>query len=387
MIALARKTLVHEWRRFIPSVFAVGFSGVLLAMQAALVLGIFGSAAVYVTASSADIWVGYPGTQSVNFGRSIGRDVEMRVRMDPDVTAVEPYVWIDGDWRAPAPQSGTSPDTHSGGVSIYLSGIGTADDSMMFTQILTPWQRQRLREPGAVIVDRADLGSLGTPEGGTAWVNNHAVHIVAAVDGLRGLGGANVIASLATAREIAGSNASTYFVARVRTGASPEAVQQRLSRTLSPSTSSFGPYEAWTAKSFARRSQFYWMFDTGAGAGVLFMALIVCLVGSVVTSQSLKAVVAGSAREYAVLNALGVSRGALGRVVIEQACWIGGLGFVLAALASAVLLAIAAAYRVPVALNLAAVLACAVLVAVLSLLSGLGAMRSLLRADPATLLR
>ena len=88
MIALARKTLVHEWRRFIPSVFAVGFSGVLLAMQAALVLGIFGSAAVYVTASSADIWVGYPGTQSVNFGRNIGSDVEMRVRMDPDVAAV-----------------------------------------------------------------------------------------------------------------------------------------------------------------------------------------------------------------------------------------------------------------------------------------------------------
>ena len=75
MIALARKTLVHEWRRFIPSVFAVGFSGVLLAMQAALVLGIFGSAALYVTASSADLWIGYPGTQSVNFGRTIGRDV------------------------------------------------------------------------------------------------------------------------------------------------------------------------------------------------------------------------------------------------------------------------------------------------------------------------
>lgn len=386
MIALARKTLVHEWRRFIPSVFAVGFSGVLLAMQAALVLGIFGSAAVYVTASSADIWVGYPGTQSVNFGRNIGSDVEMRVRMDPDVAAVEPYVWIDGDWRAAAAAHahyGAGPDTTSGGVSIYLSGISTADDSMMFTQLLTSWQRQRLREPGAVIVDRADLDTLGTPEGGTAWVNNHAVHIVAAVDGLRGLGGANVIASLATAREIAGSNASTYFVARVRAGARPEAVQQRLSRTVS----GFGPYEAWTAKSFARRSQRYWMLDTGAGAGVLFMAIIVCLVGSVVTSQSLKAVVAGSAREYAVLNALGVSRGALGRVVVEQACWIGGLGFVLAALASAVLLSIAAAYRVPVALNLAAVLACAVLVAVLSLLSGLGAMRSLLRADPATLLR
>ena len=382
MIALARKTLIYEWRRFVPSVFAVGFSGVLLAMQAALVLGIFGSAAIYVTASSADLWVGYPGTQSVNFGRNIGSDVEMRLRMDPDVAAVESFVWVDGDWRARAGAQGAA----GGGVSVYLSGVSTADNSMMFTKVLTSWQRQLLREPGAVIVDRADLGTLGAQEGSTAWINNHAVKIVAAVDGLRGLGGVNVIASLSTTREIAETSAehgSTYFVARLKQGAKAGEAQARLSR----SSSSFGPYEVWTADAFARRSQRYWMLDTGAGAGVLFMAVIVCLVGAIVTSQSLKAVVAGSAREYAVLNALGVSRAALGRVVVEQACWIGGLGFVLAALASAVLLSIASAYRVPVALNLSAVLACGFLVAVLSLLSGLGAMRSLLRADPATLLR
>lgn len=378
MIALARKTLVHEWRRFVPSIFAVGFSGVLLAMQAALVLGIFGSAAIYVTASAADIWVGYPGTQSVNFGRNIGRDVEMHLRMDPDVAAVESYLWLDGDWRSRNP--------NEGGVSIYLSGVSTEDTSMMFTKILSNWQRQRLREPGAVIVDRADLDTLGTQEGGTAWVNNHPVQIVAAVDGLRGLGGVNVISSLSTAREISGADVlygSTYFVAKLRAGADANAAQSRLSLPVS----SFGPFEVWTAKTFAQRSQKYWMLDTGAGAGVLFMAIIVCLVGSIVTSQSLKAVVAGSAREYAVLNALGVSRGSLARVVVEQACWIGGLGFVLAALASAVLLSIAAAYRVPVALNVPAVLACGLMVAVLSLLSGLGAMRSLMRADPATLLR
>lgn len=382
MIALARKTLIHEWRRFVPSVFAVGFSGVLLAMQAALVLGIFGSAAIYVTASSADLWVGYPGTQSVNFGRNIGSDVEMRLRMDPDVANVEPYVWLDADWRSGSVAQGAA----GGGVSVYLSGISTAEGSMMFTKVLTSWQRQLLREPGAVIVDRADLGTLGAQEGSTAWINSHAVKIVAAVDGLRGLGGVNILASLATAREIAEMHAehgSTYFVTRLKQGAKLSEAQARLSKA----GSSFGPYEVWTAEAFARRSQRYWMLDTGAGAGVLFMAIIVCLVGAIVTSQSLKAVVAGSAREYAVLNALGVSRASLGRVVVEQACWIGGLGFVLAALTSAVLLSIASSYRVPVAINLPAVLACGILIAVLSLLSGLGAMRSLLRADPATLLR
>ncbi|MPM52890.1 hypothetical protein SDC9_99654 [bioreactor metagenome] len=212
------------------------------------------------------------------------------------------------------------------------------------------------------------------------------MRVVAAVDGLRGLGGVNVIASLASAREIAeqpASHGSTYLLARVRKGADAGAVKQRLNK----SGTSFGPHEVWTAKAFAYRSQAYWMFDTGAGAGVLFMAIVVCLVGAVVTSQSLKTVVAGSAREYAVLNALGVSRAALGRVVVEQACWIGGLGVVLAGIASVALLSLARVYRVPVALSGQALLGCAILIALLALLSGLGAMRGLLRADPATLLR
>ena len=379
MIALARKTLVHEWRRFVPAIFAVGFSGVLLAMQAALVLGIFSSAALYVTASSADLWVGYPGTQSVSFGRALSADVEMRLRMEPQVAAVEPYVWVDGDWRGQQALA-------SGGLSVYLSGISTDSRALMFSRLLLPWQRERLREPGAVIVDRADLAVLGGGPGGRAWINNHPVQVVAAIEGLRGLGGVNVLASLATAREIAGETAadgSTYFVASLAADAPVEQVLQRL-RT---GGASFGPFEVWTAEDFARLSQQYWMLDTGAGAGVLFMAVIVCLVGSVVTSQSLKTVVVGSAREYATLNALGVGRGALSWVVIEQACWIGALGFVVAAGASALLLAVASTYRVPVAMSGAAVLVCAGLLAALALLSGLGAVRSLLRADPAALLR
>ena len=381
MIALARKTLVYEWRRFVPSVFAVGFAGVLLVMQAALVLGIFSTAAIYVKATSADLWIGYPGTQSVNFGRTIGPDVEMRLRMNPGIAAVEPYVWVDGDWRSGGPNAATA-----GGVSIYLSGIATANDSLMFDKVLPPWQRQLLREPGAVIVDRADLASLSVHEGDVAWINNHKVRIVAATEGLRGLGGVNVIASLSTAREIAGlrdEQGSTYLVARTSAGTSAQQVQQQLNQR----TEAFGPHEVWTAKGFAYRSQMYWMLDTGAGAAVLFMAIVVCLVGAVVTSQSLKTVVAGSAREYAVLNALGVSRGALGRVVVEQAFWIGTLGMLLAIVASLALLSVARMYRVPVTLNAPAMLACIGLIAILALFSGLGAVRGLLRADPATLLR
>ena len=377
MIALARKTLVYEWRRFVPVVLAVGFSGLMLVAQAALVLGIFGTAAIYVKASSADLWVGYPGTQSVNFGQSIDPDVAMRLRMDPDVLDVEPYEWVDGDWRAQASDSGS--------VSVYLSGVSVSDGAMMFDQLLGADMRARLREPGAVIVDEADLQTLGlNRDVSRAWINGKPVRVVGLLRGLRGLGGVNVLASVDTAREVKGEpdvRGSTYYVARTRIA--PELVQAR----LNDGTTAFGPYEVWTADQFASRSQRYWLLDTGAGMAVLFMALIVCLVGAVITNQSFAAVVAGSAREYATLNALGASRTASARVVIEQSCMVGGMGMVLAAVISSALLALAALYHVPVAMTPLVALACAVLVGLMSLLSSVMAVRVLWRTDPSLLLR
>ena len=377
MIALARKTLIYEWRRFVPVVLAVGFSGLLLFAQAALVLGIFGTAAIYVKASSADLWVGYPGTQSVNFGQSIDPDVAMRLRMDPDVTEVEAYEWVDGDWRAQA--------SNSGSISVYLSGVSVRDGAMMFDQLLSAEMRARLREPGAVIVDESDLQTLGlNRDVSRAWINGTPVHVVGLLRGLRGLGGVNVLASVDTAREIRGDHdarGSTYYVAHTRVA--PEQVQAR----LNDGTSAFGPFEVWTADQFASRSQRYWLLDTGAGMAVLFMALIVCLVGAVITNQSFAAVVGGSAREYATLNALGASRAALARVVIEQSCMVGGMGMMLAAVISSVLLGLAAFYHVPVAMTPVVALACVVLVGLMSLLSSVMAVRALWRTDPSLLLR
>ena len=380
MIALGRKTLVYEWRRFVPAILGVAFSGILLAVQAALVLGIFGSAAVSVNTSTADLWVGYPGTQSVNFGQSIGADVEMLLRADPDVVGVEPYDWSEADWR--------SAKGNGGSISIFLSGLPTRKNAMAFARVLTPKLRQALNEPQAVIVDRSDLSQLGVASGEDGWINGHRVRVTAAIAGLRALGGVNILASLDTARSIKiADNVSgpTYFLARVRDRSQAATARDRLNR--SQGSASFGPFDVWTADQFAWRSQIYWMFDTGAGEAVFFMAGIVLIVGAVITSQSLTSVVVGSAREYAMLNALGVGRGALGKVVLEQSCWIGGIGLGVAAVASTAVLFVAAQQDVPVAMTPLAAGTCGILLVVLSLVSGFVAQRGLLRADPALLLR
>ena len=376
MVALARKTLIYEWRRFLPAMLAVGFAGLLQLLQLALVLGIFGSTSLYITGSSADVWIGYPGTQSVGQGRSIDSDVESRILMDPAVQRVEPYIWVDGDWRGV---------TETGGVSVFVSGIDTRADGLMFSKALPLDLRERLNEPDAVVVDRSDLDQLGVDIGQAATINGHQVRVVGISSGLRALGGVNVICSLDTARHLdsdAEDIGPTYLVAKLRDPTQANDVAVRLR-----GDTAFGPYTTWSADDFANISVRYWMFDTGAGAGVLFLAGIVFLVGAVITSQTLIAAVNGSVREYATLNALGVGVGALRRVVLEQAFWVGALGLLGASVLGVLLLLLARGQNVPVVLNLPAALGCIVLVMGLAAVSGLAAMRSLRAADPATLLR
>ena len=376
---LATIWLQREWRNFVPAVLAVAFSCLMLALQAALVLGIFGSAAVYIHGSDADLWVGHPGTQSVNFGQPIGMNVESMLRVHPDVQSVEPYRWVDGDWHgAPTPDAGPA-------VSVYVSGIVPTLQGLSFSRLLSADMRDRLNSPGAVIVDRADLEQLGASVGERAWINDVAVDVVGAVAGLRALGGVNVITSLATAREIDQSDQGvrpTYLLVSLRAGVDAGRVRDELA-----GQSGIGAYQIWTADEFAEQSERYWLLETGAGAAVLFMAAIVFIVGAVVTGQALVSVVTRASREFAVLMALGVSRRALCRVVLVLAALIGLVGIVVGMLGTLMLFGLAAWRDVPVAMTSGIAAACALAILGLSLCSGLFAMRGVLQAEPATLLR
>jgi putative ABC transport system permease protein len=292
------------------------------------------------------------------------------------VVRVEPFRWVDADWRGAR---------DNGGVSVFVSGIDAGPQGLMFERVLSTDLRARLDEPGAVIVDRADLDSLGVNLGDAATINGHRVRVVGIASGLRALGGVNVLASLTTARQLdttAPADRITYLVAKVRDPAQAEAVATRLG-----DGAAFGSYAVWTAQQFAQRSQWYWMFDTGAGAGVLFLAAIVFLVGAVITSQTLVAAVVGSIREYATLNALGVGVTALRKVVMEQAFWVGALGLLGSSLLAGLFFVLAGYYNVPLQLSPIAALACLLLSMTLALVSGLAAIRTLRHADPASLLR
>ncbi|MEW9309979.1 FtsX-like permease family protein [Labrys neptuniae] len=375
-VALARKTLIHEWRRFLPAIISVGFSGILIIVQGALLLGIVGTNALPVTQSEADLWIGFPGTQSADLGRSIDAGVSADLLVQPRITRVESLLLGSGDWRG----------QRGGGQSVTLLGIDTRPDGLGLAKSVLPVERKLLDEPATVVVDERDLEKLNTQVGGTAEINGNSVRVVGTAHGMRAMGGMNVIASLATVRQLDRSLASpdnvTYFLAALSSAATADMVRARLS-----SLKASRRFEAWTSSELANRSVRYWLLESGAGVGFIFATVVAVVVGTLITSQTLMAAVAASTTQYATLRAIGVPFPKLRRIVVEQAGWVGTIGLGLGLTGSMLAAVLARLNAIPFQLGPGIMFLSGALVLSVAFLAGLLALRRLRHVDPASLLR
>lgn len=371
--SLARASLLLEWRRYLAAVVAVAFSGLLVLVQVALLLGLFGTVTTIIDRGRADLWVVDAGTRSFDLARDMPRRVEMLMHLHPEVAQVETVVIGMGDWRTP----------EGGRVTVTIAGFDTRPEGRAFPADLSPALRVALQVPGTVLADAVDLGKLGLHAGaGDAEVNGQRVSIAGVVEGFRSIGGATLLTSSATARTLLGvqdAERVTYLVLGLARGADPVRVAAELEARI-PGVQVMPPAE------LSGLSQGYWLLESGTGVGFLFSTLLGLAVGLAITSQTLRAAVLGSLREYATLRALGVPLAALRAVVLEQAFWIGLAGLGVTTVAAALLLS-AAATVVAVAVPWWAAAATAAFTLLVALGSGLLSLGPLLKTEPAELLR
>lgn len=371
----ALATIWHERNRFLPAILAVAFSAVLIALQSGLLLGLLSMMSTPVDQSRADVWITYPGVRSVDLGRGIPEAWSYKLEEQPEVDQVEPCVMGFGLWTVQA--STSSPEIRTEVCML----IGTYLDTNSIA-VIEPLRRRpdlldQLREPGAVVVDRSELGRLGVKGiGDKAEVMGYTVHIVGVLDGLKSLGGAYVFCSIDTARALLRywPQDTTYLLARCRNPGDAETIATRLKN--SPRVN------VYTSDDFSIRSRWHWMTTTKAGLALAFTAALGLLVGAVVTSQTLYAATTASQREYATLRAMGIPRWRLKMSVIAQSFWVGLAGLITAAPVTIALSWVAATIGTRVRLPWIIVLSAAGITMVMALASGLLALRSLQQVDP-----
>ena len=378
----ALSTIWHERNRFLPAILAVSFSAVLIVLQTGLLLGLLTMMSTPVDRADADLWLGYPGVRSVDLGQSIPEAWQSSLWEQPEVDRVETCVMGFAPWSIPISAKHPDPLTEV----CMVIGTELHSDSIA---VLEPLKRQPklLAALGAqmtVLIDESERDRLGIRQvGEQAVVMNHTVQVVGFVRGLKSLGGPYVFCSLETAKAItyATPTHSTFILARCRDHLGAERVAKRL-RT-SQQEQNYPNVTIFTRDEFSTRSRLHWMTTTKAGLGLAFTACLGLVVGAVVTSQTLYAATVASQREYATLRAMGIPRWRLMMSVLAQSFWVGLAGIVVAVPITLALAWLADAIGTHVRMPVEVVGPAGLVTLGMAIASGLWALRSLQRVDPA----
>ena len=371
-------TLWHERPRFLPGIGAVAFSAVLIALQCGLLLGLFTITSIPVDHSGAHVWVGSEKVLSVDLGRPLPMSMEARIAGDDRVAAVEPC------YNAYA--SLIKPD---GGSELCIV-IGTCleDNSMGAVRELTHDMRDLLTEPNTIVIDRTECQRLGVKDVGEyVEINKVRVRIVGMTQGLKSLAGPYAFCSRDTAklllRNMTPRGHVTYFLVRCRNPAQAESLVADLNKEYGDRHD----MTVMTADEFSVHSRWHWLLKTKAGIALGYTALLGLLVGMVVTSQTLYAATTASAKEYAILLAMGIPRRKVTATVLIQSFWVGLFGVVLSVPVVHGLAWLGRFMDVVIPLPWPLLAIAGGVTLVMSLLAGLFALRSVRQIEPMSLLR
>ncbi len=371
-MSFALATLWHERNRFLPGILAVAFSALLIAVQCGLLLGIFSMFAMPVDRSRADVWVGYPGTESVDLCLPIPAAWRARLAVQPEVEQIETYVCGTVLWTK-----------REGGIeTCSIIGAHLDKETLGAIEDLTPEMRYQLTEPGSIVVDESALDDLGISGiGDGAELDGRRVRVVGLVRGLKGIAGAYVFCSIPTAQRLLRlrPDQATFLLARCRNPGDAQTVVDRLR--------AYGNMSAFTREEFSLHSRMHWLTKTKAGVAMGCAALLGLIVGAAVTSQTLYAATAASLRQYAVLDALGIPTWRMCAMVVNQSFWVGLLGIGVALPASLGSARIVESLGARILMPPWMLGTAALLTMVMALLSGLVSLRSLRQVEPAALLR
>jgi len=236
-----------------------------------------------------------------------------------------------------------------------------------------------LTMPGAVAVDATYFSELGvTKIGDRAEITDTLVTVKVVTRGIRSFTTLPFIfSSVALARAVtyASPDQASYTLVRVAPGSNVEEVRKAL-QARQPDA------EVLTHDGFRKRSLDYWLFETGAGSGLIAGAVLAIIVGVVVVSQTLYASTKEHLNEFATLRALGASAGFIRKVILWQAVLSALMGYVMGMILAKIVTYLLSD-MLPILMSFNLIWGLLVLTVAMCVLAAVSAILKVVRIDPA----
>jgi len=315
---VALRMLTGDRAKYLGLIFAIAFSTFLLENQTSIFAGILrrtGSQIADVT--DAEVWVMDPATKYFEETKALKDTDLLRVRGVPGVLYAVRLFKGQPVARTPA-------GNFSAAVVLGL------DDATLVgaprRMVLGSWER--LREPDAVVVDRAGYHLLFPGEPLTLdrhlEMNDHLVRIVGISDASAPFASFPIIhARYSEAVNFLGRERGqmAFVLARAVDGLSPEALAERIQSATG--------LRARTTHAFRWDCIRYYLANTGIPVNFGITIAIALIVGLVVSGQTFYLFTVENLRQFGALKAMGVSNARLTGMILLQALTVGFIGYAL----------------------------------------------------------
>ncbi len=377
-VPLAWLLLSRQPVRLLIALAGISFAGILMFMQLGFRDGLFDASVTIHRLFDADLVLMSPRSMSSISMAGFPERRLIQTMAEPEVESVSPVHWNFVLWRNPETRSTRS-----------LLALGFEPDDSLFVGSTVADQSASLRQKGRVLFDsrsRPEFGPVAERFKAGQVVESEVAGQRVRVSGLVELGpsfGAdgNLITSRETFRSLLPSAARGSIelgLIRLRDGADPEAVAERLRAWLPNDVSVF------SKNAFIEFEKNYWRSSTAIGFIFSLGAAMGFVVGCVIVYQILYGDVSDHLPEYATLMAMGYPLRDLLAVVVREGLMLALVGYLPAYAAGEGLYAlIRGSTQLPVGMSLQRALLVFTMILVMCLGSALVAMRKLADADPA----
>jgi len=372
-ILIAMRNLLHDRVRLAVTLTGVVFAVVLIAVQGGLFVGFTQATSCVIDNTDAALWVASRGVRNFDVAHPLPDYKFHQILGVPGVARAKRLIVRFANWKKPA---GGMESVELVGFDIG-SGLGRPWD-------LASGSLDALRLPDTVAVDALYLDKLGlTPAARNAEIGDRRARVLVITRGIRSFTTSPfVFTSFENALKYTPmrKDQCTYVLVQPAAGVDPKALRDAI-------RSSVPDVDVFTRQEFSQKTQYYWMFTTGAGMALLIAACLGLVVGGVVVAQTLYATTMDHLPEFGTLRAMGAPSSYIHRIIVAQAVAAALVGYVFGIGISFVLVALAAHGGASIVLPWFLAGGLFFLTVLMCVAAGLVSIRKVTRIDPAMVFR
>ena len=169
---------------------------------------------------------------------------------------------------------------------------------------------------------------------------------------------------------------TVYVLVRVASGYSVQDVKRRIQETVND-------VDVYTSRELSKKTEDYWMVNTGTGVALLAVALMGVVIGTVIVANTIYTSTTEHIKEFGTLKAIGASNWDLYKIIIEQALINSVIGFAVGMAVSYLVIQLMKRGHLPILLSPPVLAGIFVLTVMMCLRSSVLSISKVTRIDPA----